>query len=208
MMHMTFRKSIILSFALHLVLFGGGLAFARYSGLLSWGQSEPIMVTLVGNGGISPQARDRLKKQDRSSKTTERESSRLKPEMPSDMTPTAPAAPVEHASLSGDSQTGGPDSELAAGSPSAFVTSEQWAVIVSSIERVKNYPRLARERGIQGVVRLRFKVRERGEVERVEIVTSSGHDVLDTASIRTLYRATPMPYVSGWVEVPISYVLK
>jgi protein TonB len=85
---------------------------------------------------------------------------------------------------------------------------EQWAVIISSLERVKTYPRMARERGIQGVVRVRFKLRPAGDVETVEIVKSSGYDVLDTASIQTVYRAAPMPYVSGWVEVPMAYVLK
>ena len=79
---------------------------------------------------------------------------------------------------------------------------------MSSIERVKSYPRLARERGIEGVVRLRFRVRPQGGVERVEIVRSSGSEILDTASVSTLYRAGPMPYVNGWVEVPIAYVLR
>ena len=96
----------------------------------------------------------------------------------------------------------GPDTQF------GLVPTEQWAVIVSSIERVKSYPRFARERGIQGVVHLRFRVRPQGEVDRVEIVRSSGYEILDTASVRTVYRAAPMPYVSGWIEVPISYVLK
>ena len=81
-------------------------------------------------------------------------------------------------------------------------------MISSAIERSKSYPRMARERGIQGVVRLRFTVRPQGYVDRVEIVKSSGSEVLDSASVRTVYRAGPMPYVSGWVEVPIAYVLK
>lgn len=67
---------------------------------------------------------------------------------------------------------------------------------------------MARERGIQGVVRVRFKLRPSGDVETVEIVKSSGYDILDAATIRTVYRAGPMPYVNGWVEVPMAYVLK
>ena len=66
---------------------------------------------------------------------------------------------------------------------------------------------MARERGIQGVAHVRFKLRPTGEVETIQIVKSSGYDILDTASIRTIYRAAPMPYVDGWIEVPISYVL-
>ena len=88
------------------------------------------------------------------------------------------------------------------------VSAEQWAVIESQIERAKNYPRMARERGIQGVVRVRFKLKPSGDVDRVEIASSSGYDVLDDASVKTVYRASPMPYVNGWLEVPMTYVLK
>jgi protein TonB len=88
------------------------------------------------------------------------------------------------------------------------ISAEQWAVIESQIERSKNYPRMARERGIQGVVRVRFKLKPSGDVDRVEIAKSSGYDVLDAASVKTVYRAAPMPYVNGWLEVPMTYVLK
>jgi len=73
---------------------------------------------------------------------------------------------------------------------------------------VKTYPRVARERGVEGVVLVRFKVLPTGEIEKVDIIKSSGSDILDTATVRTVYRAAPMPYVHGWVEVPMSYVLK
>ena len=76
------------------------------------------------------------------------------------------------------------------------------------IERVKNYPRLARERGVEGVVRLRFLLKTSGAVEKIEILESSGSELLDHASVRAVSQAAPMPYVSGWVEVPIVYVLK
>jgi protein TonB len=119
-------------------------------------------------------------------------------------------APSQHGQQAGplSEGAGNDNADQPAGTPSGAVSSEQWAVIVSSIERVKTYPRLARERGIEGVVRLRFRLKPEGEVDRVEIVKSSGHDILDSASVKTLYRAGPMPYVSGWVEVPIAYVLK
>jgi TonB family protein len=67
---------------------------------------------------------------------------------------------------------------------------------------------VARERGIEGTVLVRFKVLPTGEIERVDIIKSSGSDILDKASVHTVYRAAPMPYVNGWVEVPMSYVLK
>jgi TonB family protein len=61
---------------------------------------------------------------------------------------------------------------------------------------------------VRGRVHVRFRLRSQGDVDRIEIVKSSGSEILDEYSIRTVYRAAPMPYVSGWVEVPIAYVLK
>jgi TonB family protein len=88
------------------------------------------------------------------------------------------------------------------------IVPEQWAAIESAIRRHKNYPRLARERGIEGVVRLRFTLNPTGAVDKIEILQSSGSEVLDNASVQAVYRATPMPYIKGWVEIPIAYVLK
>ncbi len=80
-------------------------------------------------------------------------------------------------------------------------------LIASALERAKRYPVIAREQGIQGVVNLRFTLTPSGAVEKVEIVQSSGYAVLDDASIRTVYRAAPLPYLAGWITVPIAYVL-
>ena len=81
-------------------------------------------------------------------------------------------------------------------------------MLQSAIEQSKTYPRLARERGIEGTVLVRFKVLPSGTVETVNVVRSSGASILDEASVTTVYRAAPLPFVSGWVEVPMSYVLK
>ena len=105
---------------------------------------------------------------------------------------------------SGAAGSAGPDS---GGLPGGFST-EQWRQLHIALERAKSYPRFARERGIEGTVLVRFKVLPTGEIENVDIIKSSGSDILDTASVRTVYRAAPMPYVNGWVEVPMSYVLK
>ncbi len=81
-------------------------------------------------------------------------------------------------------------------------------MLQSAIEKAKSYPRLARERGIEGVVLVRFRVLPSGEVQEVNIAKSSGAAILDEASVRTVQRAAPMPYVSGWIEVPMVYELK
>ena len=214
---MTLRKSIIFSLALHMLLFGAGFAFARFGGELFWLRHEPVMVTLVGKGGTSSTSRQRKRdaasrirpaKQDRSWPAPEQKSPT--PEAGSLQQPDREHMPVlkDARGVAGGEADKSSGTGQPAGSPSGAVSSEQWAIIVTSIERVKNYPRLARERGIEGVVHLRFRLKPQGQVEKVEIVKSSGYDVLDTASIRTVYRAAPMPYVNGWVEVPMAYVLK
>jgi protein TonB len=95
-----------------------------------------------------------------------------------------------------------------AGTQFGVVPTGPRAAIEAALDRAKVYPRLARERGIQGVVHVRFKLRPSGDVERVEIAKSSGYAILDSASIKTVYRASPMPYVNGWMEVFMPYVLK
>jgi TonB family protein len=208
---MTLRKSLILSLVMHIFLFGTGLVFARLAGGLFWGHRQPIMVTLVGGGEGSARVGERREKQERSSAGSEQRSQQTLFEKPSErstMIPNGQDGQRDEAGGAVSNEGVGPHQGEAAGSPSGPASPEQWAVIVSSIERVKSYPRLARERGIQGVVHLRFRVRPQGEVDRVEVVRSSGYEILDTASVRTVYRAAPMPYVSGWIEVPIAYVLK
>ncbi len=216
---MTLRKAILLSWAVHLFLFGTGLVFSRYSAGLLSGHREPIMVSLVGWGGNAADGRSaKEQRQRRSRARVAQESSTSLPEQTESRSPipeTMPAATSgadETPSGGGDhvmdNTTGHSAEGQAGGAEFGLISSEQWAVIVSSIERVKNYPRFARERGIEGVVHVRFRLRPQGDVDRIEIVKSSGSEILDESSIRTVYRAAPMPYVNGWVEVPIVYVLK
>lgn len=48
----------------------------------------------------------------------------------------------------------------------------------------RSYPRLLRDRGVGGVVRLQFFVDPRGEVSRVQVAESSGHGSLDRVATR------------------------
>jgi protein TonB len=75
------------------------------------------------------------------------------------------------------------------------------------IEQNKIYPDAARRQGIQGTVELRFRIAADGSVEDVEILRSSGYDILDEASRQTLRRAAPYPAVRGWIRLPLSYRL-
>jgi len=75
------------------------------------------------------------------------------------------------------------------------------------IEQNKIYPDAARQEGIQGTVELRFRIAQDGSVEAIEILRSSGSNILDEASRQTLRRAAPYPFVRGWIRLPLSYRL-
>jgi protein TonB len=79
--------------------------------------------------------------------------------------------------------------------------------IRSQIERARVYPDAARRQGMQGIVEVRFRIGPEGSVEAVEIVRSSGHALLDQASIDTVRRAGPYPRVAGWIRIPLAYRL-
>jgi TonB family protein len=95
----------------------------------------------------------------------------------------------------------------AGGRPGPLDLGDLLARIRQRIEAVKRYPEDARRDSIQGTVNVRFRVRADGQLERVELVRSSGSRVLDEASLETIRRAAPFPPVRGWVQVPLAYTL-
>jgi len=219
---MTFRNSFYISIAMHIVIFGSAVAFAQYAAgmFISFPHATAVSLVSLGNGGGHSSAspvRNGLRSNNTVHQSLVQPAKSLaeaQPEGPEAQHALSGAtAPGIAVSGGGDGNSGeGPTTALAhAGlvgpGPNASGSS-QWAVIGAAIERTKSYPRIARERGIEGVVRLRFRMRTSGSVDKIEIVESSGSDVLDSASVQAVHRAEPLPYVQGWVEVPISYVLK
>jgi TonB family protein len=79
------------------------------------------------------------------------------------------------------------------------------SLIIRRIEAVKRYPRMARKMGIEGTAVVRFKLRPEGRVEAVELVDSSGSEILDNASLETVRAAAPFPYKEGWLKVGIVF---
>ena len=61
------------------------------------------------------------------------------------------------------------------------------------IELAKQYPRMARMRGLEGTSFVTFKITVEGSVEEVGIERSSSYQILDEAAIRTVRRAAPFP---------------
>ena len=220
---MSFRNCFYLSVAVHFLIFGSAIAFAQYGRGMFPFEPRAVSVSLVsfrqGTGLTDRPARSREKEvlgvpSPRTADTREVSPPIDASEIQTDLGAASSVSPVGRESsermgvdedgqgdISANSVNGG------TGEPGS-IAPEQWAAIASAIERAKNYPRLARERGIEGVVRLRFLLKPSGDIEKIEVLESSGSDLLDHASIRAVSRAAPMPYVNGWVEVPIAYVLK
>ena len=210
-----YSKALLLSVILHVAVVGSAIAFAQYGGAFFNRDIRFITVSLVGNDGPGrpgsvPQAKK--KQGSESAPVPEVPEQELNWDHPAEgavphETPPASGGGNDGAETAGEEQPSpGPagDGRGQAGE----ISHAQWQLIQSAIEKAKTYPRMARERGVEGVVLVRFKVLSNGEVEKVDVVKSSGSDILDTASVRTVYRAAPMPYVNGWVDVSISYVIK
>lgn len=203
---MTFQRAIGLSLAVHVALFGSALAVAHYSGPGYPSGPHALSVSLVGAVGAKradrrttppmtpaetrqppPVAKDtvRWREGHHSSVAAADEGVRDVPGLPAESAVSAPAV----------------------GGASFGYTPEEWGRLQAALDRAKIYPRFARERGIEGTALVRFKVGPTGAIARVAVVKSSGAKILDDASVKTIYRAAPVPYVDGWVEVPMVYRL-
>jgi TonB family protein len=79
------------------------------------------------------------------------------------------------------------------------------AEIIRRIEKAKRYPRIARKMGTEGQATVRFRIKTDGKVEGVELLESSGSEILDQASLETVLRAAPLPYKDGWLKVIIVF---
>ncbi len=92
--------------------------------------------------------------------------------------------------------------------PDSFYGNDLARKIKDSVEKVKIYPRLARMKGIEGEVQLRFRVMPDGMIEEIEIVKGSGFEILDKVSVETIKRSAPLPYIKGWIEIPLVFRLE
>lgn len=82
---------------------------------------------------------------------------------------------------------------------------ETLLLILRKIEAVKKYPRMARRMGIEGKATVRFQILPNGSIGAVEILESSGFEILDQASLQTVRDAAPLPYKEGWLKVGIVF---
>ncbi len=111
---------------------------------------------------------------------------------------------VQASFLTTDSKTGGLNSaSVRSGLSPSMIDS-----IGSAIERAKSYPLLARRRGLEGTVHVSFRINESGEPDEIEIKKSSGHSILDSATVKVVKKAAPYPQTKNRVEVPVAYRLR
>jgi len=81
------------------------------------------------------------------------------------------------------------------------------AIIRQRIQRALIYPAEARRRGVEGVAQVQFDVKVDGRVRGLGLARTSGKKLLDRASLETIERAQPFPYVDGTLLVPVVFRL-
>jgi len=79
--------------------------------------------------------------------------------------------------------------------PDASLEQKYQAKLLTWLERYKHYPTIARRRGEQGVVVLRFVIDEDGNLLSHDLLEISMHESLNRAVKRMIKRATPLPPV-------------
>ena len=100
--------------------------------------------------------------------------------------------------------SGGSEVDVVPLPPSAALRLEQ---IRQRVQNAVVYPQAARERGIQGVARIQFRVSPAGRAAEVITVESSGSRLLDAAAEQAARDARPLPQLYGWVRIPVRFEL-
>ena len=76
------------------------------------------------------------------------------------------------------------------------------------------YPRMARRRGLEGIVTLEAHIGINGRVEELRLFASSGHTILDKAALKAVRAWRFSPGTIGgkaqsmWVQVPVRFTLR
>lgn len=92
---------------------------------------------------------------------------------------------------------------------------DYYAQLAAYLNRKKSYPAEAKKARQQGVVAVRFTVGRTGEVSGIAVKRSSGHDLLDAATLELVRRVAPLPafpasmkQATATITVPIEYSLR
>jgi periplasmic protein TonB len=125
--------------------------------------------------------------------------------------PAAVAAPAAPAPVLRTEATSAPVSDTKARKQE----SDYFALVSAHLNRRKTYPAEAKQARQQGVVTVRFTVDRNGNVSGTSIKRSSGHIILDQATLTLLQRVAPLPRMpdsmqrdSVTLSLPIDYSLR
>lgn len=84
--------------------------------------------------------------------------------------------------------------------------------IVSSIfgivKKAVVYPPVARKNGMEGVVKVSFRIEKSGSPGDVQVAKSSGYDILDKAAIQAVMKGQAYPVITKLVIIPVRFTLK
>ena len=69
-------------------------------------------------------------------------------------------------------------------------------MVKQKIENHKFYPNSAKRRSIQGRVGLALSIGKNGKIISLKIIQSSGSDILDTAAVQSVHKASPFGIAS------------
>ena len=94
-----------------------------------------------------------------------------------------------------------------------------WSSYASSIrDRIgqkKKYPKLAKKKGWQGEALIAFQISKLGEILKVSVESSSGHEILDEAALKAIKKAGPYPPIPNQLnrqamllKMPITFILR
>ncbi|MEX2491677.1 MAG: energy transducer TonB, partial [Nitrospirales bacterium] len=82
------------------------------------------------------------------------------------------------------------------------------------VEEAQRYPTIARELGLEGTTTVKLVLRRNGTASSLQIVSASGHAMLDNAAIETINKVLPLPPPSTIAQahlviaVPIRFALR
>jgi periplasmic protein TonB len=120
-----------------------------------------------------------------------------------------PSAGTVAASRSGSIKTDAGSSEGSSEQLQQQYTKEHFAYIRKIINDTIRYPRAARIRGQEGTVIVAFTIKKDGTISHPQIISSSGHTLLDEQATTAVLDAAPFPRppVAAHMRVPVVYRL-
>lgn len=128
----------------------------------------------------------------------------------------APAQPARNAAAVTPEGSGTGSSAAAGDDPKAKrEEADYYALLSAHLNRKKHYPSEAKKARQQGVVTVRFTVHSDGRISASSIRKSSGHSLLDQATLELMDRVAPLPKFpksmtksSVTISLPIDYSLR